>query len=185
MRPHSKKRIDEIESLVAHWTNDPTKLRELLSELGHRTTSRAQSLRLRVQQLIAEGSRSQNTGSGSGDSRRNPQDGHDLSEEVKRLRAELMLRRREVSTLQDQNASLARSLAAERKKAAGSGSLKAYDLLQVQPDLPDFALKALRRVYQKAYHPDQCRDMDPGEANARFVAFETAFDEIESSRKFR
>jgi hypothetical protein len=52
-RKHFNSSIDDLESIFVQNSSDPSMLRELLDELGHRSTKKAQTLRNRVSERLA------------------------------------------------------------------------------------------------------------------------------------
>lgn len=185
MRPHSSKSIFELEKLAILWANDHESLHELSKELRLRTTARARKLAAHVQEKLnnesAGGSDRQN---GTGASGEQASSGaREDGVEIKRLKGQLAAARKKVSSLEDRVKELEQELAAERaKQMRQSSSSGPYAVVGVLDTIPDFAVAALKKAYQKAYHPDQCRDLNASDAHARFVKVMEAFHKIEARR---
>jgi DNA repair exonuclease SbcCD ATPase subunit len=183
LRPHINNDIAKLETLATQWSKDIKKLQELRDELQHRSSSRAQQLATKVEKLIAETSPRQRQQKNSGETVDSAKNADRHTQEINELKSKLVQAGTKITSLTAEVTSLKGELLAERsKKSRGSSSLSAYELICVTESIPDFALKALRNAYRKAFHPDVC-DLEAPEAQKHFIAYEKAFDQIEMSRK--
>jgi hypothetical protein len=70
----------------------------------------------------------------------------------------------------------------ERPKTAANGK-GLYQKVGLDPDCPDFVLKAARRAFRKEHHPDGRSAVEGPGAARRFQEIDAIFDELEQSRK--
>lgn len=175
-RPFLQKSIKVLESLAQkHWS-DSVVLEQLKHELTCRSTSRSCSLLRRVEDRLSALHRQRGTQGESGGG--GPQDGG-LAEKLKQVTAELALARRTLEAQKAEIEALKADLKRERSRAPHGSIFASVHLLD---SIPDFSIRAIRKAFQKTFHPDQRTDVDQHRAHEEFVAMRAAFDRIEKLR---
>lgn len=175
-------------------------LTQVLEELDHRRTGRAQELHKTVARRLLEigGTRaSANAGqtAGSQSTARNAQLEAELQNkaaEVRDLRARSERAEARVTQLESALQSKATELKdlkarCERAEAASKRASDPMAILHAQvwltPDCPAFVLDAVRRAIRKENHPDSAPPAEKTRATREFQKFETIFDQIYKARK--
>lgn len=115
-----------------------------------------------------------------------------LDAETKALRAErrhLLVRVQELegdlTEAEERIDALERDLRREQQRrwASRSEAERLYSRVGLHPRCPDFLLRAARRAYRAALHPDAHPPPQKIEAEKRFKRAENTFDEIEAIRR--
>jgi hypothetical protein len=166
-RPFRAYSVADLEAMTRTAWGDVVRLRLLADELRHRSAPRALVLRGQVEARL------------SAESPPRVPEGEDLVSlllEIETLKARLEIARKEVEVQQFLVEGLKKELARSRDPG------DAYARVFARPDIPEFALRALRAAFRREYHPDGKPEVARAEALEAYLAWEAVFDEIERLR---
>jgi hypothetical protein len=185
MRPYASFKIDELERLARDKASNSDVISAIRSELSHRTTSRAERLATQLDARSAGSNKHEQKRAGTEGRDRKPENSNAaLEAKIAELMKALNEKIEALRKLEFRANGLEVELQNLRRKNSADGSSSGpYAIIGVLDTMPDFAIDALRKAFQKAYHPDICKDMHGTQAHDRFVRVMGAFDRIEASRR--